>query len=208
MSNALASKPVTVAVVGPNYSGKTTMVKLLEEKLGFTIVQEKWWENPFFRYQPDDYFRSQVWYLLQTAKAMEQAAELKKKGTNVLLDTFIYSTLIFSRTKLNDEDFEAFQELLEMVAEHLPFPDLVIYLYADVKYLYNVRRVKRVQDGTGPKADATAKFEWLEQICELHNTHFAQWNKTKILKVNVEEVDILKEEDLKKLLDDARALLA
>lgn len=197
-------KPISIAIVGPNYTGKTTLSNLLKEKFGFTIVKERWWTNPFFHYQPGDYFRSQIWFMLQTAKSMLKAEELKNRNKNVVLDTLIYSTLIFSRTKVNTQDFMTIKELIFLLGSKLPLPDIVIYLYASPRFLYYMRRIRRIEDGTGPKGDVTAKYVWLKQICRLNEAFFGKWNTTPILKINVEKIDLSREDNFITLLQDIK----
>lgn len=156
----------------------------------FIKQEEDWWKDPFRNEGKRDYFRSQVWYLTQRAKQLIQADLLRAKGNMIILDTLLHSTLIFAKTKLDNKDFSALEDLCFMISNLLPKPDCVVYLYARPEFLYKTRRMQRVKDGSGPKSDVSASLEWITQICLLHQHYFDSWNQTPLLKINVEEVDI------------------
>ncbi len=195
----MKKKGIIIALVGPHYAGKSTLSTILQKKKKFIQQEEDWWKDPFRQTEPRDYFRSQVWYVLQRAEKMIEAQALKNKDIDVVLDSFIYSTLIFGRTKLNDVDFKVLEDLCNSISRLLPKPDYVIYLHARPEFLYNTRRMQRVKDGSGPKSDVNTSLEWIKDICELHSHYFDTWNQTPILKINVEKIDITSSSFLKDL---------
>nr|AIA18978.1 Deoxynucleoside kinase [uncultured bacterium] len=201
------NSPLTVAVVGPHYAGKSTLSRLLQKELDFRIFQEEWWKDPFKDMQPRDYFRSEIWYMQQSISSMLAAEKLNQEGQNVILDTFIYSNLIFAETKMKKEEFVFFKELLSLIAPRLPLPDIVIYLYADPKYLYETHRMRRVEAGTGPSSDKDTPYDWYEQICQLNDKYFSNWNQTPLLKMDVQHTDFRTEENFTKMLEDIRKLV-
>ncbi len=185
------TKPLTIAIVGPHYAGKSLLCSLFKEQLGFTSIDEPWWQDPFRDHKPRDYFRSQLWFLTQRLAALNQAKELNRAGTGVVLDTFYFSTLIFGATKLNEIDQQVFADLVEVASQHFPLPDVVIYLHADPKFLHGVRRLSRIESGTGPKSDADTPLAWIEKICALNEHWFARWDKTPLIAIDVEKTDLL-----------------
>lgn len=199
-------KPITLAIVGPHYSGKSTLCKMMQRKFGFAVIYEKWWDDPFMNDNPKDYFRSEIWYLLQTSSKLIKAKKLNKLGKNVVLDTFIYSTLIFASTKLRGKDLKVFKEILDFIYTILPKPDLLIYLYASPQYLFNVRRIKRVKEGTGPKGEINTPYSWFKKVCSLNNKFFSNWKTTKLIKINVENLDLLTTDGLNWLSSEIKKI--
>lgn len=183
-------KGKTIAVVGPHYSGKTTLCRIFEEKFGYKKIEERWQDDPYRTGEKRDYFRSQVWYLLQTTQAIYKAKQLNKRGENVILDTLYYSTLIFAQTKLDKRDFDVFKDLVDLVARSAPMPDVIVYLHAEVDFLFNTRKNIRVAQKTGPSGEDKTPYEWLKKVCELHDFYFENWKKTKLIKINVEKEDL------------------
>jgi deoxyadenosine/deoxycytidine kinase len=191
----MPKKAITIAIVGPHYAGKSTLSQLFKKRLGFRILKEKWWLDPFLDTRPRDYFKSQIWYLLQTTRSMVKANELNKKGKNVVLDTFIYSTLTFAQTKLSNKEFALYKSLVDNLAPLLPHPKVVVYLYAKPSFLHSVRRMQRVVKNTGPKEDIETPYNWLKKISDLNKKYFNSWKKTPLIKINVEKVDLKNDEN-------------
>lgn len=184
-------KNKVIAIVGPHYSGKSTLCDLLQKKEGYRVIKEDWWNDPFRDLVPRDYFKSQMWFLYETARRMRTAKELGNKGKSIVLDTFIYSTLIFATTKLKEAELALFKKFFELVDKVEHYPDVIIYLYADIDFLFNVRRVDRVKKGTGPAGEINTSYNWLAEVCRLHDKYFSKWKKTKIIKVNVKKTDFV-----------------
>ena len=183
--------PVTVALVGSHYSGKTTLARLFSEKLNFVALEERWSGNPFLHSQQNNPLQNQIWYLQRATEAMLKAKELNKKGVSVVLDTFTYSVLIFSKIFLTEKDFEFFSESFDSQSSALSFPDLLVYLKADTDFLYYKRRALRIKDKTGPDTDSTVKYGWLEKSVQLHDALFMDWSFSPAIQVDIEEKNYL-----------------
>ncbi len=209
MGENIISRPIVIAVVGSHYSGKSTLSNLLIEKCGFEAVKENWQNDPYKNNRDDsgDYLRSQYWFFLQTAKAMIEGEKLKKEGKSVVLDTFLPSSLNFAETKLNKVDFKVYEEIVDMVLDRLPLPDLVVYLKAPTTYLYEVNRLRRVEAGTGPKSDSSVGFDWLDQVVKLNEKRFGSWQRTPIAEVNVDKLDVTDDKVFSELLSSINARL-
>lgn len=184
-------KPLTIAVVGPHYSGKSTLCELFAKQARFTAIKEEWWKDPTRDVQPRDYFHAQMWYLLQTSQSLVKAKRLKAAGQSVILDTFMYSTCIFSTTVLSATQMQTFNAWVEFLATTVPLPDVVIYLHANIDFLYNQRRQTRLAQGTGPKGEDKTSYEWFKCICELNSKYFDSWSLTPLLKIDTQATDFL-----------------
>lgn len=197
-------KPISIAIVGPHYSGKSTVSRLFVEKLGFERIEENWHADPYRNVKSEDrdYLRSQYWFLMETAKMTLNAAKIRESGVSAVLDTFVFSTWCFAKTKLNETDFAVFEQLSDMLGSRLPLPDVVVYLTASVDYLYDVNRVKRVESGVGPAGDKTVPKEWLSEICTNQEIVFGKWDKTPLIKIYVEKTDLTNELNFEKLLSE------
>ncbi len=180
-----------IAVVGPHYAGKSTLCDLFHSSKGFEVIKEKWWKDPYKKTRSADYFKSEVWYLLQTSKALLQADTLRKENKNVILDTFPLSTLIFAETKLKTEDLKTFRELTHVLINSLPAIDVLVYLYARPEFLFEVRKLKRIQEKSGPPGEEKTSYEWFKKICRLNKEYFDGWKSTPTIKIDVEKVDFL-----------------
>lgn len=183
--------PITIALVGPHYSGKTTLTRLLHQRLDFVSVEECWEKNPYLNNQQNNPLQNQVWYLQQAVENILKAKELNKRGQGVILDTFVYSTFIFSKIFLTDRDFQAFCQLFNSLVPNLPVPDLLVYLKASTDFLYNKRRIARINEGKAPETDLTVSYDWLDRSRLLHDCFFTLWKQSPVVIVDVEKKDLL-----------------
>lgn len=192
-----------ITVVGSHYSGKSTICSRLQKENKFIVLEEKWWEDPFRSLKPRDYFRSEIWFLLQSIQSHEKADALRKRGERVIMDTSLYSVDIFAQTKLSTKEYSVFHNLVNSIAASLSKPDLLVYLYAEPQFLHKVRREQRIASKTGPESDASATLPWIENISKLHEEYFRKWNRTPLMRINVEKTDIMKDSSIiKQIIGD------
>jgi deoxyadenosine/deoxycytidine kinase len=122
--------------------GKSTLVGLLADKLGWTPFYEAVDENPylsdFYRDMRTWSFHSQVFFL---SKRLRHHRRLLDHPTSVLQDRSVYEDAeIFARNlyrqgHMDDRDYGVYRELYEVLTLYLPPPDLVVYLRASVPTL-------------------------------------------------------------------------
>jgi deoxyadenosine/deoxycytidine kinase len=131
-----------ITIAGNIGVGKSTLVSLLCEKMGFDPFFEPVTENP---YLPDFYqdmrawgFHSQIFFLTHRLLSHKQIFNFEG---SVMQDRSIYEDAeIFARNlavqgQINERDYETYRTLYEAIADFIPAPDLVIYLRASVPTL-------------------------------------------------------------------------
>lgn len=185
------SQGAVIALVGPHYSGKSTLAKKLASQQKYSTIEENWPDDPFVSFRKKgDYLKSQLWFLTETMKTALQAEELKNSGKTVILDTFFHTTRAFCRSKLNKSDFKVFNIIFEAATRNLPLPDLVIYLHGPVSKLLehaNMRAKKKL----GPSSDATVDVNWLNKTIKANEVEFGNWKKTPMIKIDISSTDCL-----------------
>lgn len=187
-------KGAVIAIVGPHYSGKSTLAKKMAGN-GFCSVPEKWLDDPFKQFRKNgDYLKSQVWFLIQTMQTLLESAQIKEKGNRVVLDTFPYTTRSFCRSKLNDKDFKTFNLIFETVIKDFPLPDLIIYLTANSKTLLE-RSQARAGVGNGPASDREANEKWIKKTILANEVEFTGWQATPIIRINTSKKDVINNEE-------------
>lgn len=180
-----------IAIVGPHYSGKSTLAAKLAKQDGFILQEENWKEDPFTEFRKNgDYLKSQLWFLTETMKTMLQAREHAKNGKHIVLDTFVNTTRAFCRSKLSAQDFKTFNFIFKKITKGFPLPDLVIYLYADPETLLK-HSAMRAESKTGPKSDSKTNIEWIKKTVQANSDEFGRWKKTPILKINTSKHDLI-----------------
>ncbi len=140
-----------VLVAGNIGAGKTSLTRLIGEKLGWQMGFEEV-ANPYLGRFYEDMaawaFHLQLFHLGHRSKQMIAAA---KAPESYILDRSLYEDMhIFTRAlrkmgNIQEEDFQTYQSVYDLVVEHLPKPDLLLYLKAPVTSLLD-RISKRGRD--------------------------------------------------------------
>jgi deoxyadenosine/deoxycytidine kinase len=120
-------------------AGKSTLVSLLSNKLGYLPYFEPVAENPFLKDFYSDMrrwaFHSQVFFLASRAKAHRG---LMGDPSSVVQDRSLYEDAevfaknLYLQGAMSEEEWTCYLELYQTIASILPPPDLVIYIRASV----------------------------------------------------------------------------
>ena len=196
--------PQFIAVVGPIGAGKTTLTNLLADSLNYETFLEQPSENPFL---PDFYINpsqaalaTQLFFLFQRVKQIQELKQgdifLNKRVSDFLLD----KDKLFAKATLSSEELKLYEQIYQYLAIDLPTPDLVIYLQASTKTLY-----ERVMH-RGIEMEKTISFNYLELLNETYKEFFFEYERSPVLIVNSDYLDLQTNKSdynllLKKLLD-------
>jgi len=196
--------PQFIAVEGPIGAGKTTLTNLLADSLNYETFLEQPSENPFL---PDFYVNpsqaalaTQLFFLFQRVKQIQELKQgdifLNKRVSDFLLD----KDRLFAKATLTSEELKLYEQIYQYLAIDLPTPDLVIYLQAETKTLY-----ERVMH-RGIEMEKTISFDYLELLNETYKEFFFAYERSPVLIVNSDYLDLQTNKSdynllLKKLLD-------
>lgn len=179
-----------IAVAGNIGVGKSTLVNLLSERLGWEPFYEPVTENP---YLIDFYsnmnvwgFHSQIFFLTHRLKIHQQ---LIKYPGSVMQDRSIYEDAEIFAHNLNKQghlskrDWDTYHTLYQTISEFLPPPDLMIYLRASVNTLKN-RIAQRNRD-----YEKTITPDYLEQLNGLYENWITGFTLCPVLTVPADDLD-------------------
>jgi len=126
-----------ITVAGNIGVGKSTLVRLLCERLGWTPFFEPEAENPYLADFYQDMrawgFHSQIFFLanrLQIHRAVLICPASVIQDRSIYEDAEIFAANLHRQGKLSARDYETYRALYQGIAGFLPPPDLVIYLQA------------------------------------------------------------------------------
>lgn len=196
--------PKFIAVEGPIGAGKTTLSKLLADSFGYDTSLEQPSENPFL---PDFYINpsqaalaTQLFFLFQRVKQMQDLKQEDIFSPNRVSDFLLDKDKLFAKATLSAEELKLYEQIYQYLSIDLPTPDLVIYLQAETKTLY-----ERVMH-RGIEMEKTISFDYLELLNETYKEFFFDYDRSPVLIVNSDYLDLQTSKSdynllLEKLLD-------
>ena len=190
-----------IVVEGPIGVGKTSLVKKLSDSFGSELFLEKAEENPFiarFYENPRQYALStQLYFLLQRAQQVQSFRQINLFQNSHIADFMIDKDRLFAELTLTNDELNLYQQIYQHMTIDAPIPDLVIYLQAPVEVLRD-RITKR-----GIEYEQQIKDGYLNRLCELYTRFFYDYDKSTLLTVNTQSIDLINsEQDYQALLDE------
>ena len=123
-------------------AGKSSLVKLLSERLGFRPYYEPVAENPyledFYKDMRTWAFQSQLFFLsyrLRSHRDLMQDPHSVVQDRSLYEDAEVFARNLHEQGTMSDRDWETYSGLYRTMAELLPAPDLDIYIRASVDTL-------------------------------------------------------------------------
>jgi deoxyadenosine/deoxycytidine kinase len=182
-----------VVVAGNIGSGKTSLTRLLSQKLEWDAFYESVDDNPYLADFYDDMgawsFHLQVFFLGHRARthlAICASQNSVIQDRSIYEDAYIFARALRNMKMLNLRDYRAYRELYDLVIETLPPPDLLVYLKASVPTLME-RIAKR---GRGIESGITA--DYLERLDGLYAEWLESFNLCPVLTVPADALDFVK----------------
>ena len=177
-----------IAVEGPIGAGKTTLTKLLANSFGYDTFLEQPSENPFL---PDFYVNpsqaalgTQLFFLFQRVKQIQELKQEDIFSSNKVSDFLLDKDKLFAKATLSAEELKLYEQIYNYLSIDLPTPDLVIYLQAETKTLY-----ERVMH-RGIEMEKTISFDYLDLLNETYKEFFFDYERSPVLIVNSDYLDL------------------
>jgi deoxyguanosine kinase len=174
--------PRYIAVEGPIRVGKSTLARVLADRLSAQRVMETE-ENPFLRAFYDGErgagFQAQFAFLIRRFEQL-RALDLGSRSQKTVVSDFIFEKdKLFACLNLTDQELETYNRYYNHFREQLPTPDLVIYLQGE----------KAINE------------EYLEEVIKAYEHFFFHYTASDLLIVNTSEIDFVeRNQDLQELL--------
>ena len=178
----IPSKYRYLVVEGPIGAGKTSLARLLADRLSADMMLEDPDANPFlpgfYRDMSRHALSTQLFFLFQR---VNQVAELKQRELFerlIVADFLLEKDPLFARLTLNDAEFQLYTQIYQHVRVQAPQPDLVIYLQAPVEAM--LERIQR----RGIRMERSISEDYLRRLAESYAQFFHQFDASPLLIVN------------------------
>jgi deoxyguanosine kinase len=193
-----AGKPPRFIVIeGPLRVGKTTLAKILAERLHARRVYDCE-DNPFladfYKEKPGSALRTQMYFLMERQKLLRDALAIEAPGP-ILSDYLMEKDRIFANLNLDDQELKLYERYYEALTADIPAPDLVIYLQAKPEVL-RARIAKKAS-----REETQISVKYIEEVARAYEHFFFHYAASDLLVINTSDIDFVeRSEDLQQLL--------
>lgn len=189
-----------INVEGPIGAGKTSLAKILADRLSARLILEETEQNPFL---PDFYkdrrryaFQTQLFFLLSRHRQQQELFATDLFHKKVVSDYFFDKDRIFASVTLDERELHLYERVLSALERDVPRPDLVLFLQTSSEVL--LRRIKERNRTYEKNVD----LNYIRELNEAYNYYFFHYTKTPLLVVNTDRIDFVNnQKDLQDLLN-------
>jgi len=188
-----------IAIEGCIGAGKTSLAEMLAADFNAELILERFADNPFlakFYKDPTHYaFPLEMTFLTDRYQQLKNLLSKRDLFTDlVIADYFIDKCAIFSKNNLQQDEYNLFLKIYDIITGILPKPDLLVYLYnTPENLLKNIAK-------RGREYEKEIQAEYLQSIQENYLTFFKQRAQFPILILESSTLDFVKrDEDYKKI---------
>jgi len=182
-----------IVVEGVIGVGKTSLARLLSERLKARLVLEEVEENPFLR----DFYRDRERYAFQTQmhflfSRYQQQRSLRQMelfSERMVSDYLFQKDRIFAGLNLSERELTLYERLVGWLELDVMKPDVVVYLQAHPDTL--LERIAR----RGRPYEKDMEREYLRQLNEAYNHFFFHYLEAPLLVVNTNGIDFVNNPD-------------
>jgi deoxyadenosine/deoxycytidine kinase len=192
-----------VAIEGAIGVGKTSLAKLLSDRLGAKLVLEKFEENPFLSEFYDDpvrfSFQTQLFFLLQRYQQQQELRQVDMFHNLLISDYMFIKDRLFASLNLDEKEMSLYDSIANMLERNVINPDLIIYLQADTNTLMK-NIAKR-----GREFEANISYDYINGLNEIYTEYFFRYNETPLVIINTNHIDFVNNSaDLDQVIDYIR----
>lgn len=189
----MLGKAYMIAIEGPIGVGKTSLARLVAQRLDARLVLEEFEENPFladFYRDPERFaFQTQLWFLLSRYRQQQELRQLDLFSPLLVTDYMFTKDRLFASLTLNDKEMALYDRVASLLERDIANPDLVVYLQSDTdRLMANVRRRSR-------SYEVNMDWKYLDALNQLYNEFFFRYDRGPLLIINANDLDFVNRPD-------------
>jgi deoxyguanosine kinase len=189
-----------INVEGPLGAGKTSLARILADRLGARLILEETEQNPFlqdfYRDRRRFAFQTQLFFLLSRHRQQQELFATDLFHRKVVSDYFFDKDRIFASVTLDERELHLYERVLTALERDVPRPDLVLFLQTSSEVL-----LKRIRE-RNRAYEKHIDLNYIRELNEAYNYYFFHYTKTPLLVVNTDRIDFVNDQnDLQDLLN-------
>jgi deoxyadenosine/deoxycytidine kinase len=182
-----------IVVEGVIGVGKTSLARLLSERLKARLVLEEVEENPFlkdfYRDRERYAFQTQMHFLFSRYQQQRSLRQMELFSERMVSDYLFQKDRIFAGLNLSERELTLYERLVGWLELDVMKPDVVVYLQAHPDTL--LERIAR----RGRPYEKDMEREYLRQLNEAYNHFFFHYVEAPLLVVNTNGIDFVNNPD-------------
>lgn len=194
------SEPNYIAIEGVIGAGKTTLARMLAEKLGAEALLDDAMNNPFitdfYKDKRRYAFSAQLFFLLTRYQQQQSLIERDLFAQRIVADYTFIRDHIFATVNLSERELILYEKILPLLQANIPKPDLTIYLQTSTPVL--LERIKKRNFGFEKSID----HDYINSLNEAFNYFFFHYDDSPLLVVKTDNIDFVEnQQDFDSLVD-------
>jgi deoxyadenosine/deoxycytidine kinase len=174
-------------------AGKTSLARMLSDRLKAQLVLEEVEDNPFLK----DFYRDRARFAFQTQmhflfSRYQQQRNLRQTdlfSDKLVADYLFQKDRIFASLNLVDKELGLYERLVGWLELDVVKPDVVVYLQASTETL--MERIMRRNRSFEKDMDKS----YIERLNDAYNHYFFHYAETPLLVVNTNRIDFVNQPD-------------
>lgn len=183
-----------IVIEGNIGAGKSTLATMLSKDFDARLILEEFEDNSFlpkFYDQPSRYaFPLEMSFLAARFNQMKHQVVESDLFRQIIVSDYMFAKcLLFSKVNLDEDEFELYGKLFEIINQQLRQPDLLVYLHHPLEKLkWNI--VNR-----GRPYELRITDEYLANLWESYQQYFQANSHLRIVLVDCAALDFVHNED-------------
>ena len=195
--------PYHIAVEGTVGVGKTSMAKVLGERLDAKLILEEFEENPFlveFYKDAERYaFQTQLFFLLSRYRQQQQLQQIDLFAKTLISDYMFVKDRLFAALNLNDKEMSLYNSVARILEKSVLSPNLVIFLQSDTDRLMHNIKIR------GREYEKMIDWKYIDALNQMYNEFFFRYDSSPLLIINTNDIDFVNNKnDLEEIIQFIR----
>ncbi|MEW5923654.1 MAG: deoxynucleoside kinase [Candidatus Zixiibacteriota bacterium] len=198
------STPNYIAIEGVIGAGKSTLARMLAQKIGAELLSDDAMNNPFlvdfYKDRKRYAFSVQLFFLLTRYQQQQQSLLVRDLfAEKIVADYSFIRDHIFATVNLSKRELILYERILPLLKSDIPKPDLTIYLQTSTPMLLD--RIKKRNFGFERNID----IDYINDLNEAFNYFFFHYDDSPLLVVKTDDIDfVANQDDFENLVEEIK----